>query len=30
MELEGALMMMRLYNDKKIFEDACLRVLDKL
>ena len=30
MELEGALMMMRLYNDKKIFEDACVRVLEKL
>jgi TetR/AcrR family transcriptional repressor of nem operon len=29
-EVEGAIMMMRLYDDKKIFEQACLHILDKL
>lgn len=29
-EVEGALMMMRLYDDKTIFEQACLRVAEKL
>jgi len=29
-EIEGAIMMMRLYEDKAIFEEACLRVLHRL
>lgn len=30
MEIEGALMMMRLYDDKDLLKSACLRVLDRL
>jgi len=30
MEIEGALMMLRLYDDKNLLKSACLRVLDRL
>lgn len=30
MEIEGALMMMRLYDDKDLLKAACVRVLDRL
>jgi len=30
MEIEGALMMMRLYEDKEVLKSACIRVLNRL